>query len=113
MARRLAEGHTVAVVEAESFYELDNSNLTEIPGDASYYLGKSPTIGNPLIDWMQQTTPQPDFGGASVLYPQGRILDEGSTRNFTWYQRVPLVLIKSRPTLSAIKATLSRIFLLT
>ena len=87
IARRLAEKHTVAVIEAGSFYELDNGNLTEIPADASYYLGKNPAIQNPLIDWRQQTTPQPGFGGVSVLYPQGRTLGGGSARNFMWYQR--------------------------
>lgn len=87
IARRLAESHTVAVIEAGSFYELDNGNLTEVPADASYYLGKMPTIQNPLVDWMQQTTPQPGFGGVSVLYPQGRTLGGGSARNFMWYQR--------------------------
>ena len=87
IARRLAESNTVAVIEAGSFYELDNSNLTEIPADASYYLGKNPSIQNPLVDWRQETTPQLGFGGASVLYPQGRTLGGGSTRNFMWYQR--------------------------
>ena len=87
IARRLAEHHTVAVIEAGSFYEIDNSNLTEIPADASYYLGKDPSIQNPLIDWRQKTTPQTGFGGVSVLYPQGRTLGGGSTRNFMWYQR--------------------------
>ena len=87
VARRLAEAGTVAVIEAGSFYELDNGNLTEIPADASYYLGKDPSISNPLIDWRQKTTPQLGFGGVSVLYPQGRTLGGGSTRNFMWYQR--------------------------
>ena len=54
IARRLAEYHTVAVIEAGSFYELDNGNFTEIPADASYYLGKDPGIQNPRIDWRQQ-----------------------------------------------------------
>ena len=87
IARRLAEHHTVAVIEAGSFYELDNGNFTEIPADASYYLGKDPEIQNPLIDWRQQTTPQDGFGGVPVLYPQGRTLGGSSTRNFMWYQR--------------------------
>lgn len=87
VARRLAETSTVAVIEAGSFYELDNSNLTEIPADASYYLGKDPKFENPLIDWRQQTTTQPGFGGVSVLYPQGRTLGGSSARNFMWYQR--------------------------
>ncbi|KAL8726090.1 MAG: hypothetical protein Q9166_006927 [cf. Caloplaca sp. 2 TL-2023] len=87
IARRLAESHTVAVIEAGSLYELDNGNFTEIPADASYYLGKDPTFYNPLIDWRQKTTPQPGFDGASVYYPQGRTLGGSSARNFMWYQR--------------------------
>lgn len=87
IARRLAENNSVAVIEAGSFYELDNGNLTEIPADASYYLGKDPSIQNPLIDWRQKTTPQSGFAGASVYYPQGTTLGGSSTRNFMWYQR--------------------------
>ena len=87
MARRLAETNTVAVVEAGSFYELDNGNFTEIPADASYYLGKDPLYKNPLLDWRQHTTPQAGLQNQSVLYPQGRTLGGDSTRNFMWYQR--------------------------
>ena len=87
IARRLAEGNTVAVVEAGGFYEFDNSNLTQIPADASYYLGKNPVYRNPLLDWGQMTTPQPGFNGISALYPSGHTLGGGSTRNFMWYQR--------------------------
>ena len=87
IARRLAGRYAVAVVEAGSFYEINNSNLTEIPAEASYYLGKHPSLRNPLIDWTQMTTPQPGFLGKSVLYPQGRTLGGSSTRNFLWYQR--------------------------
>ncbi|KAL8700356.1 MAG: hypothetical protein Q9201_005495 [Fulgogasparrea decipioides] len=87
IARRLSESHSVAVIEAGSLYELDNGNLTEVPADASYYLGKDPALYNPLIDWRQKTTPQSGFGGASVYYPQGRTLGGSSTRNFMWYQR--------------------------
>ena len=87
VARRLASQYTVAVIEAGSFYEFTNSNLSEIPADASYYLGKSPSLQNPLVDWGQMTTPQPDFGGRPVLYPQGRTLGGSSARNFMWYQR--------------------------
>jgi choline dehydrogenase len=87
IARRLAEHNTVAVIEAGGFYELDNSNLTEIPADASYYLGKNPLFRNPLLDWQQITTPQPGFQGVEALYPSGHTLGGGSTRNFMWYQR--------------------------
>lgn len=87
IARRLAESHSVAVIEAGGLYELDNGNFTEIPADASYYLGKDPAFYNPLIDWRQKTSPQTGFGGASVYYPQGRTLGGSSARNFMWYQR--------------------------
>lgn len=87
IARRLAESHTVAVIEAGSFYELDNGNFTEIPADASNYLGKHPLLANPLVDWRQMTTPQPGFDGASILYPQGHTLGGSSARNIMWYQR--------------------------
>lgn len=87
IANRLAEHHTVAVIEAGSFYEINNSNLTEVPSSASYYLGKNPSLQNPLIDWRQHTTPQAGLLGKPVLYPQGRTLGGGSTRNFLWYQR--------------------------
>ena len=87
VARRLAENNAVAVIEAGSLYELDNANLTEIPADASYYLGKEPLMKNPLIDWLQETTPQLGLEGQPALYPQGKTLGGGSTRNFMWYQR--------------------------
>lgn len=87
IARRLAEHNTVAVIEAGSFYEISNSNLTDIPSDASYYLGKDPVYRNPLLDWQQITTPQPGFQGVQALYPSGHTLGGGSTRNFMWYQR--------------------------
>jgi choline dehydrogenase len=87
VARRLSQSHTVAVIEAGSFYEFDNGNFTQIPADASYYLGKNPLFQNPLIDWRQMTTPQTGLEGKSVLYPQGRTLGGSSARNFMWYQR--------------------------
>lgn len=87
IARRLAQHYSVAVVEAGGFYEVDNANITEVPADAGYYAGKKPVYDNPLIDWRQMTTPQPGFGGESVLFPQGRALGGSSSRNFMWYQR--------------------------
>lgn len=66
MARRLEEIHSVAVIEAGGLYELDNGNFTQIPADASSYLGEDPAMCNPLIDWRQKTTPQAGFDGASV-----------------------------------------------
>ena len=58
LAHRLAETASVAVVEAGGFYEIGNSNLSQIPQDDIYFAGKDKTDYNPLIDWGFQTTPQ-------------------------------------------------------
>lgn len=58
IAARLAETASVAVVEAGGFYEIGNSNLSQIPQDDVYFAGKDKTDYNPLIDWGFQTTPQ-------------------------------------------------------
>lgn len=46
---------TVAVIEAGSFYEMDNGNLSTVPGTAPYFIGTAPLMRNPLIDWEYQT----------------------------------------------------------
>lgn len=58
LARRLSENHSVAVVEAGTFYEFSNGNLSTIPADAFYFLGSDPQNVNPLVDWLQYLTPQ-------------------------------------------------------
>jgi len=60
MARRLAANasFTVAVIEAGGFSEFDNGNQTEIPAYAGNGVGSAPAALNPLIDWLQYTTPQ-------------------------------------------------------
>lgn len=58
IAARLAETATVAVIEAGSFYEIDNGNISQIPVFGPYYTGKDKDDFNPLIDWGFQTTPQ-------------------------------------------------------
>jgi choline dehydrogenase len=60
VAARLAEDESVsvAVVEAGSFYEIDNGNLSQIPADDATWTGKDPQDVNPLIDWGFVTTPQ-------------------------------------------------------
>lgn len=87
IAHRLAEHHTVAVVEAGSISTIDNANLTDLPSGAAYYVGKNPLFKNPLIDWGQKTTPQEGFGGIEVLYPSGKTIGGGSARNFMAYHR--------------------------
>lgn len=52
IATRLAENRSVsvAVVEAGGFYEIDNGNLSIVPGYANYYAGSDPENYQPLID---------------------------------------------------------------
>lgn len=60
LATRLAEQQdgTVAVIEAGSFYEISNSNLSQIPASDGAFTGRSLTDWHPLIDWGYATTPQ-------------------------------------------------------
>ena len=52
VAARLSEdsSNNVAVIEARSFYELTNGNLSEIPSDCTQFTGKDPNDANPLVD---------------------------------------------------------------
>jgi len=70
MATRLAENgtYTVAVVEAGGFYELENGNLTIVPG---YY---SQNLGHPSVDWNFKTTPQASLENQTFDYARGRTL---------------------------------------
>lgn len=49
---------TVAVIEAGSFYELDNGNASQVPAADSSYITKNANDWQPLIDWGYQTVPQ-------------------------------------------------------
>ena len=61
IATRLAENPSlgVAVVEAGGFYEIDNGNLSVVPGGAIYFAGTDPKDFQPLIDWGFNTVPPP------------------------------------------------------
>ena len=102
MATRLAESgrYSIAVIEAGDFYEVDNGNLSSIPGDAAYYVGSDPQERNPLIDWEIYTEPQPvsrdhqcwcvghwtllmiakGLAGRTALYTAGKTLGGDSAR---------------------------------
>ena len=61
IATRLAEAqNSVAVIEAGSFYELDNGNLSQIPSDDALYASPAPEQSSiqPLVDWGFITEPQ-------------------------------------------------------
>lgn len=73
LARRLAEdtSHTVAVIEAGGFYEMDNSNNSEIPAFALSGM-------SPLVDWNQTTTPQAQRESLPVDMPP-TLTDSGTS----------------------------------
>lgn len=60
IATRLVEQNagTVAIIEAGSFYQISNGNVSEVPATDGYDAGKSPYDSQPLIDWGYSTTPQ-------------------------------------------------------
>ena len=61
VATRLAQNseNQVAVIEAGSFYEISNGNISQIPVFSSFFSGKSISSISPLTDWGFLTTPQP------------------------------------------------------
>ena len=62
LAVRLSEGgHTVALVEAGSFYEIGNSNYSQIPALGPAFTGKDINSVSPQVDWSFQTVPQQVF----------------------------------------------------
>lgn len=60
IANRLSQNPnlTVAVVEAGSFYEITNGNISQIPGYDTQWASSSPepSTFNPLIDWGKSNT---------------------------------------------------------
>ena len=60
VATRLAEdpSASVAVIEGGSFYEIDNSNISQIPAFDTYFSVSPPSTSQPLIDWGIVTAPQ-------------------------------------------------------
>ena len=60
LATRLAEQQSglVAVVEAGSFYEIGNGNISQIPAGDGTYAGKAKDDWQPLVDWGYVTNPQ-------------------------------------------------------
>ncbi|RHZ65327.1 GMC family oxidoreductase [Aspergillus thermomutatus] len=89
VASRLAQNRSVsvAVVEAGSFYEIDNGNKSVVPGYGPYYAGLDPEDYQPLIDWGFVTSPQPGAGNRTAHYPRGKTLGGSSARNFMFYHR--------------------------
>ncbi|KAI9668151.1 MAG: hypothetical protein M1821_000971 [Bathelium mastoideum] len=94
LADRLTEDPSVsvAVIEAGSFYELDNGNFSQIPAGAAQYssplvIDGRPATPQPLVDWSFITEPQPGLDGRLLHFTQGKTLGGGSARNYMAYHR--------------------------
>ncbi|KAL4897648.1 hypothetical protein BDV59DRAFT_190567 [Aspergillus ambiguus] len=90
VASRLTEGNsnlTVAVVEAGGFYEVDNGNLSVVPGYTTYFSGSDPNDYQPLIDWGITTEPQKGLEDRRIHYARGKTLGGSSARNYMVYHR--------------------------
>ncbi|KAM3068247.1 hypothetical protein ACMFMG_011291 [Clarireedia jacksonii] len=89
VAYRLVEQQagTVAVVEAGTFYEISNGNISQVPATDAVFAGKGATDWQPQIDWGYQTTPQAGAFNTSLHYARGKTLGGCSARNFMVYQR--------------------------
>lgn len=91
IATRLSQtGATVAVVEAGGFYEIDNGNLSIVPGYATYFTGSDLDNYSPLVDWGFATTPQSGVGNRRLHYARGKTLGGSSARNYMLYQRATI-----------------------
>lgn len=91
IAARLAANHSVAVVEAGSFYEITNGNNSVVPlldltGTA--FIDTSETFTpQPLMDWGLVSEPITGAAGQSVHYAQGKTLGGSSAINTMSYVR--------------------------
>ncbi|KAF2847819.1 GMC oxidoreductase [Plenodomus tracheiphilus IPT5] len=85
IAARLAQQYSVAIIEAGSFYEIENGNLTQIPAFDNLYTGKDPKDVN-RVDWGFLTTPQKELTNESVHYARGKTLGGCTARNYMTYQ---------------------------
>ncbi|KAI0004735.1 putative glucose-methanol-choline oxidoreductase [Xylariaceae sp. FL0662B] len=89
IATRLVQQNvgTVAVIEAGTFYETSNGNISQVPATGVVFSGKGPHDFQPLIDWGYMTTPQAGGFNQSLHYARGKTFGGSSARNFMVYQR--------------------------
>ena len=78
LASRLAENgsYTVAIIEAGGFYEVDNGNISVVPGLGLAYDPVSLlfTHAYPTVDWGIVTTPQAGLQNQQFHYFRGKTL---------------------------------------
>ncbi|KAF2795104.1 GMC oxidoreductase [Melanomma pulvis-pyrius CBS 109.77] len=90
VATRLASNPnvTVAVIEAGSFYEMDNGNTSQVPGYGAKYLTFNELEPSPsLVDWGLITEPQPGLNGRRIHYTAGKTLGGSSALNDMIFHR--------------------------
>ncbi|KAF1851835.1 GMC oxidoreductase [Cucurbitaria berberidis CBS 394.84] len=89
VANRLSASgeHSVAVIEAGGFYELENGNNSQIPRYVWAGAGLGFEDVNPLVDWEFETEPEEGIGGKKIHYTRGRTLGGSSARNHMIYHR--------------------------
>ncbi|KAM0800964.1 putative GMC oxidoreductase, partial [Usnea florida] len=78
---------SVAVVEAGGFYEVDDGNISVIPGECTFYSGTAPNNTQPLVDWGFDTVPQAGANNRIMHYARGKTLGGSSARNYMVYHR--------------------------
>lgn len=84
VATRLAEKNiSVALIEAGSFYELTNGNLSQVPFFSDEGIGGDVDDWQPQVDWGLMT--QPQINGKRYHYAQGKALGGSSARNSMLY----------------------------
>lgn len=77
----------MAVVESGGFYELDNSNYSQIPAFDTQFSNALPSSVQPLVDWGIVSPPQPQLVNRQIHYTQGKTLGGSSARNYLAYHR--------------------------
>ncbi|KAI4088082.1 MAG: hypothetical protein LQ344_006344 [Seirophora lacunosa] len=90
IAGRLAANRdiSVAVIEAGSFYQLDNGNGSVIPALAPLqHVGSLPNDTQPLIDWGFVTVPQAGVNNRRMHYARGKTLGGSSALNYLAFHR--------------------------
>ncbi|KAK0614927.1 glucose-methanol-choline oxidoreductase [Bombardia bombarda] len=89
IATRLAEQQSgrVAVVEAGTFYEISNGNLSQVPATDGLFAGVGRNDWQPMIDWGYITQPMHGAYDLEMHYARGKTLGGSSARNYMAYQR--------------------------
>lgn len=89
IAARLAlEGHSVAVLEAGSFYEITDGNRTQVPGYNFIHTYSNPTGSAPLpTRWSLFTVPQSGYNNREIFYGTGQTFGGSTASNFGGFNR--------------------------